>query len=107
MQSNGNNNNQFEYNMNRIVKADNIYKSYSKSKTQQVEVLKDLSLDIEEGKITVVIGASGAGKTTVLRALAGLITPASGTISLGGHSCFDEKKGINIKVQKRIFTNGY
>ena len=55
--------------------------SYGKNK-----VLKGVSLKIEEGKITTIMGANGCGKSTTLNALAGIFSPDSGTIDLHGHS---------------------
>jgi iron(III) transport system ATP-binding protein len=50
----------------------------------QKPVLTDFSLDIQEGDRVVIFGHSGCGKTTVLRLLAGFITPDRGTIVLDG-----------------------
>jgi branched-chain amino acid transport system ATP-binding protein len=50
-----------------------------------VQVLRGISLRVDEGEAVVVLGANGAGKTTTLRALSGMI-PATGTIRLGGES---------------------
>jgi iron complex transport system ATP-binding protein len=47
-------------------------------------VLEGISLDIWQGRWTAVVGPNGCGKSTLLRALAGLATPHSGTISLQG-----------------------
>ena len=49
-----------------ILKADNIEKSFQTTKKLKLEVLKSISLELEANKITVIIGASGAGKSTVL-----------------------------------------
>jgi len=49
------------------------------------EVLKGISLEVEEGQIMVVMGQSGCGKTTFLRHLIGLQKPASGRVLIGGH----------------------
>ncbi|MDR1851421.1 MAG: amino acid ABC transporter ATP-binding protein [Propionibacteriaceae bacterium] len=48
------------------------------------EVLKGIDLSVEEGSVTVLIGASGSGKTTLLRCLNNLETPSSGTIEVDG-----------------------
>jgi branched-chain amino acid transport system ATP-binding protein len=48
------------------------------------EVLKGISLKIEEGSVVTIIGSNGAGKTTALRAVSGLKQPTSGTISFLG-----------------------
>lgn len=47
------------------------------------KVLDDLSITIEAGTFTAILGPSGCGKTTLLRAVAGLLTPTSGTIRFG------------------------
>ncbi|WP_337271330.1 ABC transporter ATP-binding protein [Oryzifoliimicrobium ureilyticus] len=46
--------------------------------------ISDISFDIEAGEIVALLGPSGCGKSTVLRAIAGLIHPKSGAITLGG-----------------------
>jgi multiple sugar transport system ATP-binding protein len=49
-----------------------------------VEAVKDLSLAIAEGEFLVILGPSGAGKTTTLRLVAGLERPDRGSVSIGG-----------------------
>lgn len=51
--------------------------------------------------ITILFGASGAGKTTVLDCVAGLAAPDSGRISVGDRILFDHAQGINLPVAKR------
>jgi len=50
----------------------------------RITALKGISLHVDEGEIVTLIGANGAGKTTTLRAISGLIRPASGRISFDG-----------------------
>jgi iron complex transport system ATP-binding protein len=47
-------------------------------------VLDGVSLDLPKGQVTVILGPNGAGKSTLLRAMAGLLPPNSGTITLDG-----------------------
>ncbi|WP_007509265.1 ABC transporter ATP-binding protein [Pseudofrankia saprophytica] len=48
------------------------------------EIVKDLSVDIPTGRITVIVGANACGKSTLLRGLARLLAPASGAVYLDG-----------------------
>ncbi len=59
-----------------------VTKSFA-TKAGVVDALADTSLEIEPGEIVVLIGASGCGKTTLLRCIAGLESPSSGTITVG------------------------
>jgi branched-chain amino acid transport system ATP-binding protein len=52
----------------------------------RVQALKGLSMSIEEGKIVTLIGANGAGKSTTLRTVSGLIRPRQGRIRFAGRS---------------------
>src|SRR5712691_11369587 len=63
----------------------------------------ELGFSAEVGETTVLLGESGAGKSTVLRLLAGLLHPERGHISLEGVTYFDSTKHIAIPPQERPF----
>jgi putative ABC transport system ATP-binding protein len=63
--------------------ARNLTKTYS-SGGRPLTVLKEVSLEVEPGGFLAIVGPSGCGKTTLLGLLAGLDTPTSGTVLLGG-----------------------
>jgi len=67
--------------MPTILSAQQVTKSYSSSGTDVVAVL-NLSLDIEEGELVCMLGASGCGKSTMLNLFAGFTTPSSGRVLL-------------------------
>ncbi len=60
----------------------------------------DAAFTASEG-ITVLFGASGSGKTTTLRSIAGMMTPDAGRISLGDTVYFDSAARVNLAMQKR------
>lgn len=73
-------------------------KSFSRGPVIQAD---NLQLGGSGGVITVLFGASGSGKTTVLRCLAGLETPDSGSIRMAGDVWFDSEKRVFLPSQKR------
>ena len=50
----------------------------------QIHALKGISLDVEQGEIVTLIGSNGAGKSTTLKTVSGLLAPRGGTIALNG-----------------------
>jgi branched-chain amino acid transport system ATP-binding protein len=50
----------------------------------RIPVLEDFSVDVEQGTITAVLGANGAGKSTMLKALSGLVRPSAGKVTFDG-----------------------
>jgi molybdate transport system ATP-binding protein len=61
----------------------------------------DLSLSLQVPSTTALVGPSGAGKTTVLRAVAGLVRPTAGRISCNGAVWFDADAGVNEPPDRR------
>ena len=55
----------------------------------RLEIIKDISLDLNAGQTLAIVGASGSGKTTLLGLLAGLETPTAGEIRLAGQNLGD------------------
>ena len=80
-----------------MIKVENLYKSFD-----GVQILKDISVEYEPGKCNMIIGASGSGKTVLLKNLIGLLEPDSGEISYGDRKLsgmdYDEKKQLRQKI---------
>ena len=65
-----------------LVEIRDVYKSFSRE-TEKVEVFSGLTMDVEQGSFTALMGPSGSGKSTLLNLVAGLDRPISGKISVG------------------------
>jgi molybdate transport system ATP-binding protein len=70
-----------------------------KKKLRFLEI--DISFSCPDGKLLVMIGPSGGGKTSIIRMLSGLDKPDEGEILFNNRPWFDSAKRINIPVQKR------
>ena len=77
-----------------------------------IEAVKGISFDVEEGSIVTLIGANGAGKSSTLRTIAGLVKPASGRIIFRGDDITNcdtnviVRKGITLVPEgRRIFPD--
>jgi putative ABC transport system ATP-binding protein len=66
-----------------ILGADNLVRRYGKDGAV-VEALRGVSLDIEAGRMTAIMGPSGSGKSTLMHIMAGLDKPTSGTVCIDG-----------------------
>ena len=72
-----------------IIEIKNLQKSFGEH-----DVLKGIDLDVRRGEVVSIIGASGSGKSTMLRCLNLLETPSSGDILYMGESILDKKFDI-------------
>lgn len=85
-----------------MLKIQDLYVSYG-----GIEAVKGISMEVPEGSIVTLIGANGAGKSTTLRTISGLVKPKSGTITYFGEditSCPTEslvQKGITLVPEGR------
>jgi iron(III) transport system ATP-binding protein len=78
-----------------------VRKTFSRRDGTNFVAIDDLSLDVGQGEFLVLLGASGCGKTTLLRCIAGLEQPDAGRIELGGSPVYDAASGIEIPPERR------
>ncbi|WP_448775371.1 amino acid ABC transporter ATP-binding protein [Blautia sp.] len=85
------------------VNKDNvkIHVSHLKKSFGSLEVLKDISTDIHEGEVVVIIGPSGSGKSTFLRCMNKLEEITAGEVIVDGHNLTDKHIDIN-KVRENV-----
>ena len=90
-----------------MLKVTNLKVSYG-----GIEALKGISFDVDQGQIVTLIGANGAGKSTTLRAISGLVKPASGSINFMGQDITNlnpqrvVSTGISLVPEgRRVFAN--
>ncbi|MFJ9410679.1 ABC transporter ATP-binding protein [Streptomyces sp. NPDC101393] len=84
-----------------MIKFDAVTKRYPNGTT----AVDDLSLDLPEGGVTVLVGSSGCGKTTTLRMVNRMVDPTSGTISVAGRDILEAdaaelRRGIGYVIQQ-------
>ena len=93
--------------MSNILEIRNLVVSYG-----GIEAVKGIDMDIEQGKIVTLIGANGAGKSTTMKTIAGLVKPKQATITYNGQSIVGKTPdqivalGITMVPEgRRVFPN--
>ncbi|MDQ0273701.1 ABC transporter ATP-binding protein [Cytobacillus purgationiresistens] len=76
-----------------------------KKNFKNLEVIKGIDFDLPEQKVVALLGANGAGKTTVLKTISGLIKPTSGTIHFNDENDKDVRHWIGYLPQFPVFYN--
>ena len=74
-------------------------------KYDEKTVLEDLVLQLPKGKIVGLLGPNGSGKTTLIKLIAGLLTPASGEITVCGESVGVASKALVSYLPDRVYFN--
>jgi putative ABC transport system ATP-binding protein len=75
-----------------LVEIRDVYKSFQRD-TQRIDVFTGLTLDIEAGSFTALMGPSGSGKSTLLNLIAGLDRPTRGTVRVAGAAVSEMSAG--------------
>lgn len=80
----------------KILETQNLIKNYGKGENL-VKAVDDISLSVEEGEFTMIVGTSGSGKSTLLHLIGGLDRPTSGKVYIENNDIFsmnDEKLAV-------------
>jgi branched-chain amino acid transport system ATP-binding protein len=88
-----------------MLRLSNLHVNYA-----QIPALRGVNVDVNAGEIVALIGANGAGKSTTLKAISGLVSPSTGTIEFNGESVTGlvpeqlvERGIIHVPEGRRIF----
>lgn len=82
-----------------IIEAQHVGKTYRAERGKELTVLRDISFTLHEGEIVAILGRSGAGKSTFLRILAGLVPASSGTVTYRGTDITGPNPGVGLVFQ--------
>ena len=93
--------------MENIIKIDNLYFQYPHGEEEEPKLaIKGVSLEIEEGSFTAIIGQNGSGKSTLAKNLNGLLLPSKGAVYVYGMDTMDEDKIWDIRqTAGMVFQN--
>jgi ABC-type lipoprotein export system ATPase subunit len=72
-----------------MITLDSVTKTYQVNRGSSVAAVRGVSLEIDRGEFTIVVGRSGSGKTTLLNLAAGLTRPTSGKVMVEGTNLWD------------------
>jgi len=85
------------------IEVRNVRKSFV-SKTGELEVVRDVSFDVDEGELVAIVGPSGCGKTTLMNIVAGFVRPDTGSVVIDGHArTKPNSNGILISQHGSVF----
>ena len=80
-----------------LLRTERITKSY-----QTRQIIRDISIHLEEGELVSLLGLSGSGKTTLLNIMSGLVRPDSGSVYLAGKDITGQPGKISYMLQKDL-----
>ena len=81
----------------KVLQANNVCKSFGDK-----QVLKDVSIHLNEGEIVSLLGVSGGGKTTLFNVISGIYVPESGNVILNGNDVTGKPGKISYMLQKDL-----
>ena len=86
-------------NTENVVIAENLYKRFiAKPSKKKINALTNINIKIPAGKLTALIGPDGAGKSTFMRLICGLMTPSEGNLTVLGINTKDNPQEIQNRI---------
>ncbi len=85
-------------NKKNVLSVTNLNKIYSSKKSNSINAINNLNLDVKEGEIFGLLGPNGAGKTTFLNILAGTVTKTSGSVVVWGFDLDKNPRQVRASI---------
>jgi ABC-2 type transport system ATP-binding protein len=82
----------------KMIRARSLAKEFAVSRSETVQAVRGIDLDIECGELVAVLGPNGAGKTTTMRMLTTLIPPTSGSATVAGHDVVAQPGEVRRRI---------
>ena len=82
-----------------MLRVEHLQKTY-RSAQGDTEAIRDLTFEVRAGEMVCIVGPSGAGKTTLMRCISGLLSPSSGQVTLEGRRVSGPPEGIAVVFQE-------
>ncbi|MHA2424280.1 MAG: ABC transporter ATP-binding protein [Candidatus Thorarchaeota archaeon] len=86
--------------MSKIIRTEGLWKIYGQDTSRSVEAVQDVSIEIEQGKVTAIGGASGSGKTTLLSLIGLLTKPTKGKVFLDNEELSSLSEVYRTKIRR-------
>ncbi len=89
-----------------VLTISGLHKRYASG----LDALRDINLEIRSGEIFALLGPNGAGKTTLISTICGIVSPSSGTITVGGHDhrrAYREARKLIGLVPQELHTEAF
>ena len=93
--------------MDSIIKIENLIFEYRKEEEEQpVKAINNISLEVEKGSFTAILGKNGSGKSTLAKNLNGLLLPTGGTVYVNGYNTANEEHIWDVRQSAgMVFQN--
>lgn len=88
-----------------MVKIEGVTKIFNRRSADEIIALNNISVDITKGEFVILLGSNGSGKSTMLNVLAGVHTPDTGKIILGGEDVTSQPEHKRSRSISRVFQN--
>src|SRR5579862_2230099 len=85
-----------------MILLNDISMTYTTSRGEKLEAIRDVSMSVVEGEIVSILGRSGCGKSTLLKVVSGLLRPSRGTVVVSGATVDSPLRNVGFVFQSPL-----